>query len=633
MLGGLGLWLAGGLLVAGALAGAAYGFLLKLPAADVARLADRGYGLADRISTALEWANRSDRTPMIEALVADAEAHAQRLDARRIIARRFPREAKLVPLPLAAGLLLSISPPIPLPQGSLPNFSVSREDDEDKPKDRAGEIETSERAKPVKRDPVQRAEVMEKNLVPRMGSGGPTQPGDLSAIFKDTSLGAKTPDFNSFLKKGDERIRMLEQLDRLPDLQQDYTQRQSKVVFQKAKSLKGGLDPSKVSPEKLRELLNEMERLGRKGGPNNWSGDVSEGMEALEGGQTDKAMEAMERALSKLRSMDEKGRDGKGLRGGRENDRKGGQRGRERGSRPAGRTGRGRRFPRGRRAPAGAGEEREPEGRRDRPVARQSVRRRRGGRVAPGAQAGSRHQHDRTRRQHAVPPAVPRRARAVPEDDGRVHRARTGARETFRPRSRSTSKRWTRSSAVATVRAGHELLSAEFLTQLERFALISRRAFRGRVRGERKSPRKGSSVEFSDYRAYGLGDDIRYVDWNIYGRLDRLYLKLFLDEEDLCLHLLIDASKSMEFGDAVEAPVRRAPRRGARVRRARQPGAGGRRRRARARGRGMEPGARAQPGAPPHGLPRSPSRRPGRRRSATGSASTPGGRGSPGWPS
>jgi uncharacterized protein (DUF58 family) len=102
---------------------------------------------------------------------------------------------------------------------------------------------------------------------------------------------------------------------------------------------------------------------------------------------------------------------------------------------------------------------------------------------------------------------------------------------------------------VTTVRGGHELLSGEFLTQLERFALISRRVFRGRVKGERRSPRKGSSVEFSDYRGYGAGDDIRYVDWNIYGRLDRLYIKLFLDEEDLCLHLLVDASASMDFGE------------------------------------------------------------------------------------
>ena len=57
------------------------------------------------------------------------------------------------------------------------------------------------------------------------------------------------------------------------------------------------------------------------------------------------------------------------------------------------------------------------------------------------------------------------------------------------------------------------------------------------------------SVEFADYRPYGAGDDLRYVDWNIYGRLDRLYLKLFVDEEDLYLHLLLDGSGSMRFGE------------------------------------------------------------------------------------
>jgi len=88
----------------------------------------------------------------------------------------------------------------------------------------------------------------------------------------------------------------------------------------------------------------------------------------------------------------------------------------------------------------------------------------------------------------------------------------------------------------------------EFLAQLERLSLLSRRAFRGSVKGERRSPRRGQSVEFADYRAYGHGDDLRYVDWNIYGRLDRLHVKLFVDEEDLCLHLLVDASASMGFG-------------------------------------------------------------------------------------
>jgi uncharacterized protein (DUF58 family) len=94
----------------------------------------------------------------------------------------------------------------------------------------------------------------------------------------------------------------------------------------------------------------------------------------------------------------------------------------------------------------------------------------------------------------------------------------------------------------------HAFFSPEFLAQLERLSLLSRRAFRGSVKGERRSPRRGHSVEFADYRAYGHGDDLRYVDWNIYGRLERLHVKLFVDEEDLCLHLLVDASASMRFG-------------------------------------------------------------------------------------
>lgn len=92
------------------------------------------------------------------------------------------------------------------------------------------------------------------------------------------------------------------------------------------------------------------------------------------------------------------------------------------------------------------------------------------------------------------------------------------------------------------------LFAPEFLAQLERLSLASRRVFRGRVKGERKSPRRGHSVEFCDYRAYGVGDDLRYVDWNIYGRLDRLHVKVFVDEEDLVQHLLVDASASMDFG-------------------------------------------------------------------------------------
>jgi len=92
------------------------------------------------------------------------------------------------------------------------------------------------------------------------------------------------------------------------------------------------------------------------------------------------------------------------------------------------------------------------------------------------------------------------------------------------------------------------LLSPELLARLESMELLSRKVFRGRMKGERRSPRKGQSVEFADFRNYVPGDDLRFVDWNTYARLDRLFLKLFLEEEDLHFYGLIDASRSMEFG-------------------------------------------------------------------------------------
>src|SRR6185295_3672728 len=92
------------------------------------------------------------------------------------------------------------------------------------------------------------------------------------------------------------------------------------------------------------------------------------------------------------------------------------------------------------------------------------------------------------------------------------------------------------------------LLSPQLLAQLERLELVTRKIFRGRTKGERRSKRKGQSVEFADFRQYVSGDDLRFIDWNSYARLDRLFLKLFLEEEDLRFYVLIDASGSMEFG-------------------------------------------------------------------------------------
>lgn len=92
------------------------------------------------------------------------------------------------------------------------------------------------------------------------------------------------------------------------------------------------------------------------------------------------------------------------------------------------------------------------------------------------------------------------------------------------------------------------LLDPRFLARLEHLSLVAKRVFAGQTQGEKRSPKRGSSVEFADFREYTLGDDLRYVDWKAYGRLEKLFLKLFVEEEDLSLHLLLDTSRSMEFG-------------------------------------------------------------------------------------
>lgn len=92
------------------------------------------------------------------------------------------------------------------------------------------------------------------------------------------------------------------------------------------------------------------------------------------------------------------------------------------------------------------------------------------------------------------------------------------------------------------------LLDPSFLRRLERLALACRKPFAGQTKGEKRSTRRGSSIEFTDYREYIPGDDLRYVDWNMAARSERLYLKLFVEEEDLLLTLLIDCSRSMGFG-------------------------------------------------------------------------------------
>lgn len=96
------------------------------------------------------------------------------------------------------------------------------------------------------------------------------------------------------------------------------------------------------------------------------------------------------------------------------------------------------------------------------------------------------------------------------------------------------------------------LFDSTFLAKLEQLFLLSKKIFRGEHRAERRSRETGASLEFADYRNYSLGDDLRSIDWNIYGRLDRLFIKLFEQEQDLDIHFLIDASASMRWTPGIE---------------------------------------------------------------------------------
>ena len=101
------------------------------------------------------------------------------------------------------------------------------------------------------------------------------------------------------------------------------------------------------------------------------------------------------------------------------------------------------------------------------------------------------------------------------------------------------------------------VLSPDFMARLDQLDIISRKLLAGKLKGERRSKRRGQSVEFADYRNYVIGDDLRFIDWNVYARLDKLFLKVFLEEEDLSLYILMDMSASANYGSPSKAAYMR----------------------------------------------------------------------------
>lgn len=111
--------------------------------------------------------------------------------------------------------------------------------------------------------------------------------------------------------------------------------------------------------------------------------------------------------------------------------------------------------------------------------------------------------------------------------------------------------------AAASTQAAQAGFDQQFLKQLEYLHVVAKKVFAGKSRAERRSRGMGSGIEFADHRDYTAGDDLRYLDWSVYGRMDRLLLRLFEQEEDLHIYLLIDRSTSMRLGSKPDLPLLR----------------------------------------------------------------------------
>ncbi|HEU5329835.1 MAG TPA: DUF58 domain-containing protein [Thermomicrobiales bacterium] len=103
-------------------------------------------------------------------------------------------------------------------------------------------------------------------------------------------------------------------------------------------------------------------------------------------------------------------------------------------------------------------------------------------------------------------------------------------------------------TVLPTSRPRDAVFDEAFLRKLERLDIVARKLRAGVLRGERRSTKRGQSVEFADFRLYTPGDDLRRVDWNVFARTDRAFIKLYQEEEDRTVHILLDASASMDWG-------------------------------------------------------------------------------------
>ena len=273
---------------------------------EVARIADKAFGLHDRIATSIEYSRRSGKEPLTEALLADTVAQVAALTAQKVVPWHAPREARFIVVPMLAFAALAIAPPLPGAANWLPEALTGKT-----PRDPYATASREERARLFGWD-MKQPDALSKQDALQRAAGEKQLNAEEASAFKDKSTNKPKMDFASFVQKGDDRLKLLERADKLPDLQSDFASSKYRMMLQKTQELSSGKG-GQISPRRLEQILREMQRMGKKGG--DFSDDINEGLEALEGGQTEEAMNSMQTALAKLRAQEERERNSRRIAG------------------------------------------------------------------------------------------------------------------------------------------------------------------------------------------------------------------------------------------------------------------------------------------------------------------------------
>lgn len=304
-------WVAAGLVAGPAILGLLYGAVLRARPAHIARLADRRLGLKERLTCAVEHLGGENPTEIVQAQLAETAARIRAIRPREAFPFRLMPEARLIG-PLAALLVaLALLPPIPL---HLPERS-------DAPTAQETEVAENADARPLEQKlatPALPKEMFPKSAeqdVQRGPLASHNQQGDQAAVFRDTKMSQQRPDFGSFVKQGDERLKMLARPDAIPDLRRDFTQSPYQVMIRRMQQQLQAGSLQGLSWDQIEKLMSELGQTEQRMGGSGIADDLMQEMEGQGRGSTDKMMSALSRALSRLRDRDEASRGkGKGLR-------------------------------------------------------------------------------------------------------------------------------------------------------------------------------------------------------------------------------------------------------------------------------------------------------------------------------